>query len=46
MYPSHMRLYMDKRRLLGLEANAAVKTALGMKNNCSINVKILFVLYF
>ena len=46
VYPSHMRLYMDKSYdkidSWGLEANAAVKTALGMKNNCYINVKMLF----
>ena len=25
---------------MGLEANAAVKTTLGMKNNCFVNVKV------
>ena len=31
-----------KRSTPGLEAKTAVKTALGMKNNCYINVKVLF----
>ena len=30
------------RSSLGLEVKTAVKTALGMKNNCYINVKMLF----
>ena len=38
VYPSHMHL--DQR--LGLEANAAVKTTLGMKKNCFANVKLYF----
>ena len=33
---------MDKDRHQGLEANTAVKTMLGMKNTCCVNVKVVF----
>jgi len=33
---------MDKDRHQGLEANTAVKTMLGMKDKCCVNVKVYF----
>ena len=47
-YFSYLTLFLqqsllpDLDRRLRLEANAAVKSMLGMKNNCFVNVKVYF----
>ena len=44
VYPSPLRLSMDKDQHQGLEANPAVKKCLnlGMKDKCCVNVKVYF----
>jgi len=42
VYPSPLCLEMDKDCHQGLEVNTAVKTMLGMKNKCCVNVKVHF----